>query len=402
MNERRYSVVGVTGAPLVDRTAEIQIFPFKSFDTDYGTDKFDKERAERFAKNFNEGVRGVDLATNFEHCLDSSKGHQASGWYKSTEVKDDGLYGVIEFTEDAAKEIAEGKWKYFSPEWFDQWTDTDGKKHVDVLVGGALTNKPIIKGQQPINFSEVAAEVADLEHSEPGEVEPRTDENDKTSDDDRGGPDRRDTPPDLKDSEDNMRLEEELRKILSLKDGDDVLAAVKAQHEELEPLRLASERAEKQKAFAEAYPEEAERLRTLTEANRNSEARAFSEQFKMFTDADGKSLNKGFPGVVLNKLEEVHKLFSEGKATPGDLKGVLDLVAAQGVVEYSEGDGSSRVGDNDNDNDGDPIKQFSEKITEIMTADNLSRGQALAEASKRHPELARAYSESMAKRGVRA
>jgi hypothetical protein len=93
--------------------------------------------------------------------MDKAKGNKASGWYKEFEVRPSSsdpsqmaLYAKVEFTDEAAQELKDGAWKYFSLEWDDSWQDNSGVVHNDVIIGGAITNRPIAKKTLPINFSE--------------------------------------------------------------------------------------------------------------------------------------------------------------------------------------------------------------------------------------------------------
>lgn len=129
----------------------------------YGKVPLTVEKVQRMVKNFKENIRGQEIATNFDHGADAAKGNKASGWFRDFKVapsSDDpaqmSLYAAVQFTEEAAQEIKTGAWKYFSLEWDDLWVDNKGAKHEDVIVGGAITNRPTAKNLAalPINFSE--------------------------------------------------------------------------------------------------------------------------------------------------------------------------------------------------------------------------------------------------------
>lgn len=129
----------------------------------YGEVQVPVEKLERMVKGFKEKIRGQEIATNFDHGVDVAKGNKASGWFKDFAVKPSSsdptqmsLYAAVDFTEEAKKEIKAGQWKYFSLEWEDTWKDNAGTEHQDVVVGGAITNRPIAKDMAtlPVNFSE--------------------------------------------------------------------------------------------------------------------------------------------------------------------------------------------------------------------------------------------------------
>lgn len=140
----------------------IEALPARIFHTpQYGPVEVTPQKLQSMVANFNKRVRGQDIATDFDHGNDRSKGNQASGWFKEFAVKpssDDptqaSLYARIDLTDDAKNEIKDKKWRYFSLEWDDAWMDNEGQVHSDVIMGGAFTNRPIAKRTMPINFSE--------------------------------------------------------------------------------------------------------------------------------------------------------------------------------------------------------------------------------------------------------
>jgi hypothetical protein len=121
----------------------------------YGELSFTSERLQTFADNIKNKVRKIDLDIDFDHKQDIAKGSQAAGWIKDADVKDDGLWIGVAFTDDAKAEVNAGKWRYLSPEFLDEWTDeASGTVHKDVMLGAALTNRPFLKDLLPIAASE--------------------------------------------------------------------------------------------------------------------------------------------------------------------------------------------------------------------------------------------------------
>lgn len=135
----------------------LQIYPFDTWDHPmYGETTIDKNRASALKYNFDSGVRGHEVVVDYEHGLDPAKGHKAAGWYRQLDIRDNGLWGLVEFSDTAKAEIDAGEWKYFSGEHYDTWTHPqNGSTYDFVLSGGGLTNKPWVKGMLPLNFSEV-------------------------------------------------------------------------------------------------------------------------------------------------------------------------------------------------------------------------------------------------------
>lgn len=121
---------------------------------EYGKLQFTSDRLERYAANVKNRVRKIDLDIDYSHKGDPAKGHKAAGWVKDAEVRDDGLWIGVQFTDAARAEVAAGEWRYLSPEFKDEWADADGVIHQDVLFGAALTNRPFLKDLLPIAASE--------------------------------------------------------------------------------------------------------------------------------------------------------------------------------------------------------------------------------------------------------
>jgi phage I-like protein len=120
----------------------------------FGEITFDADRVKRFADSVTTKVRGQDLDIDYDHKADTKI---AAGWVKTAEVRgNDGLFLKIQFTEKARKHLHDGEYRYFSPEYQDEWEHPKTKQvHKDVLFGGALTNRPFLKDIMPINLSEV-------------------------------------------------------------------------------------------------------------------------------------------------------------------------------------------------------------------------------------------------------
>jgi hypothetical protein len=158
-----------------DNQIWIEALPARTYKTSmYGEVPVTMEKLDRMVKNFRSNVRGQEIAVDFEHGADRSKGYQAAGWYRDFDIRpstsDPGkpaLFALVDFTDEAKQEIEAKKWKYFSLEWDDLWEDSDGQEHRDVVIGGGITNRPIAKKTLPINFSEnMKEELTDEEKKE--------------------------------------------------------------------------------------------------------------------------------------------------------------------------------------------------------------------------------------------
>lgn len=123
----------------------------------YGEMEITSAHVAEFIQNFKDKVR-KDLPITAGHDNGFNGGElPAVGWFKELidrGVK--GLYAVVEWTEDGKKLLSERSYKYFSPEFYEEYEDPEtGDRRKHVLVGGALTNRPYFKELNPVvAFSE--------------------------------------------------------------------------------------------------------------------------------------------------------------------------------------------------------------------------------------------------------
>jgi len=410
----------------------LEAMPAKTWHTmEYGEVPMPVEKLQRMVDNFKRNVRGQDIATNFEHGMDRAKGNKASGWFRDFKIAPSGndpntmsLHAAVEFTEEAKRELADKQWRYFSLEWDDYWQHPETQEPFeDVIVGGALTNRPVAKGLVPINFSEifeerkefatvadmvVEATVPELELAEPGtQVNPADD----LAGDRSGGADGRriDTPPagedgTVPDRSDTVTtphgegremdtLDAQLREALGLADDADIIKAVSDLRDTAQPLKEAVDEANAVKAFSELYPEQAAELEELRKERIETSAKAFSESCGKLRFKVGKTqTEKGLSGLALEKIEETHKKFSEGSASLADFEDVLKTITGDdGIVDFGE-TGSSGSSDLVLMS-SDPRIAFSELVKKIQEESDepLEYSDAVREAANRDPELAKAY-----------
>jgi hypothetical protein len=119
----------------------------------HGEIEITPERVERFADNVNNRVRGIDIDIDYDH---KAKDTAAAGWVRAAQSRDDGLWLQVDWTDRAKAAIKSKEYRYFSPEYRDEWNE-----HKDVLFGGGLTNRPFLKDLVPLNLSEYAPATAD-------------------------------------------------------------------------------------------------------------------------------------------------------------------------------------------------------------------------------------------------
>lgn len=116
----------------------------------YGTIDITLDRVKRFADSVVKKVRGIEPNINYDH----NNNDVAAGWVKNAESRTDGLWLFVEWTTDAVGKIKDKAYRYFSAEFADEWENPQEQKFTDVILGGALTNRPFMKNLVPVNLSE--------------------------------------------------------------------------------------------------------------------------------------------------------------------------------------------------------------------------------------------------------
>lgn len=122
----------------------------------YGTIDITIDRVKRFADSVVNKVRGIEPNINYDH----NNNNVAAGWVKNADTRSDGLWLFVEWTTDAVKKIQDKAYRYFSAEFADEWVNPQDQKYSDVILGGALTNRPFMKNLVPVNLSEATYENA--------------------------------------------------------------------------------------------------------------------------------------------------------------------------------------------------------------------------------------------------
>ena len=123
--------------------SEILILPFGKIETTEGSYIVDKESADSILSYFNK--MGHDMVIDYEHQTLKDIQAPAAGWIKKLIVKDDGIYGEVEWTDKAKDYIENKEYRYLSPVLY---VDDDGR--VVYLQCVALTNLPATFSAKPI------------------------------------------------------------------------------------------------------------------------------------------------------------------------------------------------------------------------------------------------------------
>jgi len=118
----------------------------------YGPIIIEADDLAEFKQHFDEGLRRDIPITEGHESFDEKP---AVGWFKTLTVKGDGLWAAMEWTPKGKTLLAEKSYKYFSPEFYTEYEDPETREiYTNVLVGGALTNKPYFKSMSAVVLSE--------------------------------------------------------------------------------------------------------------------------------------------------------------------------------------------------------------------------------------------------------
>lgn len=335
----------------------------------FGDINIDTTRMLRFAENANRQVRGIAMDVDYDH---KARRDDAAGWVTQTEARTDGVWYQVEWTEEAAKKIRAKEYKYFSAEFADEWTHPEtGSTYSDVLFGGGLTNRPFIKGMVPVNLSESEAEQARLAE----ETTPST-----------GG---------VGATEGGAVDLTAIRTALKLSEGTSDEATVAAVIAKLAEVPAPAPEADDIKALAETNPlvakmlaaqqESEKRLAEMEASVRLAEVRTALHEVDADTTVAITPATKELAQPLLTKLP---------------LKERGELIAL--MRQFAEGKGTVKLGESKavgstpatRSTDGDPVKKFTDLVSQIEREDKLPYRQALSVATQRDPMLFTAYHEA--------
>lgn len=144
--------------PNVSTETWIQAMPLGKYDhPTYGEIDITPDTVKAYADSVQTGVRSQQLDIDYDH---KAYNGEAAGWVKDAQARQDGLWLLVDWTKKAYQLIKDKAYRYFSPEFDDEWTHPKTNvKHTNVIFGGAITNRPFLKDIMPLNLSEVFANV---------------------------------------------------------------------------------------------------------------------------------------------------------------------------------------------------------------------------------------------------
>lgn len=131
----------------------IHLIPMGQWEHDlYGQILITRSDIQEFAQNFNAGIRkGVFITAGHEGYAELP----AQGWITKVEVRDNGLWGMVEWNELGKETLSDKQFKFFSPEFYRDYEDPQTHQlYRNVLTGGALTKQPYFKELEAVVFSE--------------------------------------------------------------------------------------------------------------------------------------------------------------------------------------------------------------------------------------------------------
>ena len=321
----------------------------------YGKIEFTEQKIRNFVQNFMDRVRGVDIAIDYGH----DSGGPAAGWVRQAESRDNGLWLLVEWTDKAAEALRKKEYRYFSPEFTDEYTDHggSGKEFKDVLLGGGLTNRPFLKNLIPVNLSEVFTD------------EPEQDPPEKTNN-----------------QEDEMKeFLEKLRKQFNLSEDateEQILAAAAKAMEDPPAPQPPAGSDELQKQLAEA-------MTTIAQLQTHQRLSEVNQQLKDW-QRGGEELKFALPPALSDKVKAIMLAEKAGENTFTEFMAEL---LKTGLVDLSE-KGKTRTpsaprsapalgedGKSATDRWNDEVQKY------LSEHEDATIGDAIEEVARDHPEL---------------
>jgi hypothetical protein len=414
--DRRRYVISLEDVQFQDGTdtSWIHLLPFAETEHPvYGDIKLDADKMDAFVKNYEGNVVGTDLMVNYEH-REGPEGGRAAAWFSGLERRDDGLWGNVSWTPRAAQAVRDGEYKYMSSEYADKFTrETKGAKQVsNVFLGAALTNRPYFKDLAPVNFQDFDAfdppngqyspEDMNLRDAMTSTIrclncayfQPGTSSDDTDGDGDGGSclvvsgtidPDQicdcfrpmyADNV-DYQELSEEVKMEEFLKKLAVALGMPEDTEEQKVFDEVVRRVTTPPKEDEAALAFAEAYPEEAARIRALEERNRELEVK---DLVGLWT----KDAKFGVPPTLIDGLKGLRKQLSGDVAIAFD--DFMTKLTGTGLVRLGT------VGGGDPTRMGDASDQFLGLVKKYQDDhEKVSYADAVRAVASEHRDLARAY-----------
>lgn len=122
-------------------------------DPRYGRFEITRDMLLGMVKNFKANAYGQDIFIDVNH----EPGNGAAGKVVNLSVEGNRLRAVVDWTPKGIKAIHDDGFQYLSAEYSENFTDNEaGQQHGPVLLGAALTVRPVIKYLDPVRLSEAS------------------------------------------------------------------------------------------------------------------------------------------------------------------------------------------------------------------------------------------------------
>ena len=335
----------------------IQAFPLGSWNHPlHGEIDITPNKISRMASHIRDGIRGQDLDIDYDHKADPAKGSKAAGWIQDAEVREDGLYVSVRWTPSAKEAIKNGEYRYFSPEYTDEWSDPRGGKYQDVLFGGALTNRPFLKGIMPINMSEhFSEEESQVEEFLKALREKLGLAEDATEEEILAAASFQDPEPTPEETENEEDAEEAL----------------------VADLVLASEEPVAVRQLTDLVKKQGEMITSLQKSNRDKDVTVKLNEWTTATDA---AYQFALPPALHGDLRKI--MLNEG----GSIESFIESLLKTGLVELGE-----RGAIRSNGETVDATKRFGDAVSKLQAAGSMDYADAVTRVASDDPELFEAY-----------
>ncbi len=337
-----------------------QAFPYGTYNHPvYGEIDFTPDKANEVVANFNANARGTEIDIDYDH---KAKTTEAAGWVKGAETRSDGLYLTVEWTKQAAQKILSKAYKYFSPEFADEWKHPKtGVTYKNVLFGGGITNRPFLKDILPLNMSELF----DGQQSKEGNWMDPKELRKKLG-----------LPEDATDEQVDAALVAKVEP----KEENGSSEALAASENVLEAIKKLSEDNPIVKQLADQVTAMSDQLKIQGAALKLAETQNVVK--KLTEPVDGRQL----PAVVTNKLTAI--LVEAPKSLSDKIVELIGDLNKTGYVQLGEiGHSSSRS----EGSDADAVKKFTEEVNKVMEADKLNYSDAVSRVASLNEDLFDAY-----------
>lgn len=132
---------------------------------EYGKFSVTETTLDRMVKNFNDDQMAGKIPVDYDHGTDLTEGNpeegKAAGWIQKLVREGKKLFAVVKWTPAAVRYIQNEEYKFTSPTYIDSFFHPEREKNVGTyLKAVALTNRPFIKGMDPVALSERAAQLS--------------------------------------------------------------------------------------------------------------------------------------------------------------------------------------------------------------------------------------------------